>query len=92
MDSIFLLQNEFQSYCCSSPGRIVVLWYQWVDNAIAKNIPIRTLLRASLTLWITKETSHPIKCLQTAKNKKDASHEKVKKLTRQVETNAELDK
>ena len=69
--STYMIQNKFDSYCLSNPNKVIELWYQWLNSAIEKFIPKRTLHRSSLPPWITKETSHLLNCLKTARKKMD---------------------
>ena len=42
--STYIIQNKFDSYCWSNPNKVIELWYQWLNSAIEKFIPKRTLL------------------------------------------------
>ena len=66
--------------------------YEWLDSALEVYIPKRTMHRSSLSPWISKETSHLIKCLKTARKRYGESHTKVEDLAYQVEMKATNDK
>ena len=46
--STYMIQNKFDSYCWSNPNKVIELWYQWLNSAIEKFTPKRTLYRSSL--------------------------------------------
>ena len=88
----YMIQKKFDSYCWSNPNKVIELWYQWLNSAIEKFIPKRTLHRSSLPPWITKETSHLLNCLKTTRKKYGNTHPKVRYLVEEIEINADLNK
>ena len=90
--SKYITENNIFSYCWSNPNKILELWYEWLDCALEVYIPKRTMHRSSLPPWISKETSHLIKCLKTARKRYGETHTKVKDLAYQVEIKATNDK
>ena len=69
--------NPFNSYCWSNVDILVDQWYKWLEKIIKQTVPQRTKHRCMLPPWISKETSHLIKCLQTKRRRYKESHPSV---------------
>ena len=84
--------NPFKSYCWSIVDILVDQWYKWLEKIIKQTVPQRTKHRCILPPWISKETSHLIKCLQTKRRRYKKSHPSAQSALLNVKNSAEEDK
>ena len=64
-----ILCTPFSPYCYSNVNFLVYQWYNWIKEKIERLVPRVTKHRASLKPWISRETSHKIKMLNSLKIK-----------------------
>ena len=63
------LSTLFSPYCYSQVNCLLYQWYNWIKEKIERLVPRVTKHRASLKPWISRETSHKIKKLNSLKRK-----------------------
>ena len=84
--------NSFNGICWSNVNVLLGEWYKWVDNIMSQCIPKRTMHRASLPPWVSRETSNMLKRLSTARYRYNDTHPKVLLLASQCNRLLEAEK
>ena len=64
-----ILSTPFSPNCYSNVNCLLYQWYNWINEKIERLVPRVTKHRASLKPWISRETSHKIKKLNSLKRK-----------------------
>ena len=65
----FMVENPFNPRCFTNVDIATKEWYTYINDIIAKFVPLRTSHRQSLPPWITSTTSDLIKKITTQKPK-----------------------
>ena len=72
-----IFESPFLRRCWSNVNVLVKEWEIWFKNFLPLAVHIRTRHRASLSPWISSNTSYHLKKLSTLKRKLPTSHSKV---------------
>ena len=72
----FMAENPFNPRCFTNVDIAKKEWYTYINDIIAKFVPLRTSHRQSLPPWITSTTSHLMKKVTTQKSKLTKNYSK----------------
>ena len=59
------LDSPFLPYCWTNPALLLALWHEWLKPLLNKFVPLKSVHRSRLPSWISPETSHLMKKLNT---------------------------
>ena len=59
------LDSPFLPYCWTNPALLLALWHEWLKPLLNKFVPLKSVHRSRLPPWISPETSHLMKKLNT---------------------------
>ena len=72
----FMVENPFNPRCFTNVYIATKEWYTYINDIIAKFVPLRTSHRQSLPPWITSTTSHLMKKVTTQKSRLTKNYSK----------------
>ena len=91
-----ILEYPFTGVCWSNPNVLLKNWYQWLSPLLDMAVPYKTRHRCNLPPWVSPQTSHSMKKLETLRRKyfskpNDNIQLKITILEKSIESSTEID-